>query len=152
MDNELLLSMKNNENEDSIKEVVEARKQFDEYLKEIAYYYGGGRHNAGAFMILSKYVTEWTSLEIRIGKLLNNAYLYELIENEDYNIIFNAIDWLVKEKEILKKAYPHQVDEFNNYLNCLNEYKKIIDDTVENGFSYYDNLVISIGEPVEVES
>lgn len=140
----------------NVDEVVEARRQIDEYIKEFNSYFGGGKHDAGAFIVLSKYVIEWTSLEIRIGKLLNNAYLYELVKNEDYDIIFNAIDWLVKEKEIYKKAYPKQVDEFNNYLNCLNEYKKIIEDTIENGFDYYDNLVIAafdnVDEPVEVEA
>lgn len=137
-----------------VNEVQEARRQIDEYIKEFNSYFGGGKHDAGAYLVLCKYVTEWTSLEIRIGKLLNNAYLYELIENEDYDIIFNAIDWLVKEKEIYKKAYPRQADEFNSYLNCLNEYKKIIEATIENGFSYYDNLVIAnignVEEPVEV--
>lgn len=140
----------------NVDEVVEARRQIDEYIKEFNSYFSGGKHDAGAFMVLSKYVIEWTSLEIRIGKLLNNAYLYELVKNEDYDIIFNAIGWLVKEKEIYKKAYPKQVDEFNNYLNCLNEYKKIIEDTIENGFDYYDNLVIvafdNVDEPVEVEA
>lgn len=145
-----------NYTENEVERIVDARNEIDKHIDETNRHFKDKKEFTGVYLILSKYVIEWTSLEIRIGKLLNNAYLYGLIENEDYDIIFNAIDWLVKEKKIFKRAYPGQADEFNSYLNCLNEYKKILEATIENGFSYYDNLVIAnidnVEEPVEVEA
>lgn len=136
-------------NEYFVNKVLEARNEIDGHIEETNSYFKDKKELTGVYLILSKYITEWTSLEIRIGKLLNNAHIYELVKNEDYYIIFDAIDWLIKEKEIYKKAYPHQEDEFNNYINCLNEYRKIIEDTFENGFDYYDNLVLTSVKELE---
>ena len=135
--------------EKEVEDIIDVRKEVDKHIEETYNYLKDKNEERTIYLILSKYVTEFSSLEIRIGKLLNKPYLYTVVNNGYYEFIFNAIDLLIKEKELYKKLYPNQADEFNNYINCLNEYKKIIDATVENGFSYYDNLVLSNVNEIE---
>ena len=138
--------------EKEVEDIIDVRKEVDKHIEETYNYLKDKNEERRIYLILSKYVTEFSSLEIRIGKLLNKPYLYTVVNNGYYEFIFNAIDLLIKEKELYIKLYSNQADEFNNYINCLNEYKKIIDATVENGFSYYDNLVMSNGNELESNS
>ena len=113
----------------------------DIYLEAFNSHFSGNKELSGVFLVLNKYVTEWTSTDKKIKNLLNNAYLYDLLEENKSDVILDVIKWLKREKEILKEVYPHQEEEINTYLECLVEYEGIVKATVENGFSYYKNLV-----------
>ena len=120
---------------------MEAKSEFDKFITVWNNHFQNKRVLSTVYIILTKYTTEWTSTENKITNLLNNAYLYELVKNEEYDVIFEAIEWLKKEKEILKEQYPDQAEEFNSYISCLNEFEEIIETTKENGFSYYEDLI-----------
>ena len=116
-------------------------KEHETFINEWNVHFKDKEELSMAYVILSKYVTEWTSTETKIANLLNNAFLYDLVKEGNSAIVLEAIEWQLKEKEILKKDYPQQEEEFNSYISCLNEYKEIIETTIEIGFNYYSNLV-----------
>lgn len=116
-------------------------KEHETFINEWNVHFKDKEELSMAYVILSKYVTEWTSTETKIANLLNNAFLYDLVKEGNSAIVLEAVEWQLKEKEILKKDYPQQEEEFNSYISCLNEYKEIIETTIEIGFNYYSNLV-----------
>lgn len=124
-------------------------KEHETFINEWNVHFKDKTELSAAFTILSKYVTEWTSTETKIANLLNNAYLYELVKEGNSAIVLEAIEWQLKEKQILIKKYPQQEEEFNSYISCLTEYKEIIETTIEIGFNYYSNLVLVNSTAVE---
>ena len=118
--------------------------EINEYVNEFNKHFKDKTELSGAFMVLSKYVTEWTSTDIKINNLLCNAYLFNLLEENKSDIVLEAIEWLKKEKQVFLKHYPKQEQEFKTYIECLDKYEGIVKATVENGFSYYENLVADV--------
>ena len=117
-------------------------KNHETFLNEWNVHFKDKEELSAVYMILNKYGTDFNSTDVKIANLLNNAYLYELVKEGNSGIILDAIEWKLKEEDILKNEYPQQEEEFNSYISCLNEYKEIIETTEEIGFSYYSNLVI----------
>ena len=78
-------------------------KEHETFINEWNVHFKDKEELSMAYVILSKYVTEWTSTETKIANLLNNAFLYDLVKEGNSAIVLEAIEWQLKEKEILKK-------------------------------------------------
>ena len=121
-------------------EIKEPTKH-DKYLEALNRKFKKDKEFSGAYLVLYKYVTEWTTTDKKIVNLLNNAYLYDLLKKGKAEKVLEAIEWTKEENNILINKYPHQEEEFNTYLECLGKFEEIVKATVDNGFSYYDGLV-----------
>lgn len=103
------------------KELTEFRRKLNRLLNEKS------KDFSAVVLILTKHSTEWTSTENKLNNLLNNAFLYELLEKGHSELILEVIELLKEENTILLKEFPTQTEEYKNNLTCLTDYEKIVE-------------------------
>ena len=93
-----------------------------------------------AYGVLLLYVNEKTSTEKKIAYLLNNKIAYYLVENNSLEEFLEAIQLMKEEQDIFLKHFP-TLEDPKNTLEYLKNFEEIIENTVDNGFNYYKELV-----------
>ena len=93
-----------------------------------------------AYGVLLLYVNEKTSTEKKVAYLLNNKIAYYLVENNSLEEFLEAIQLMKEEQDIFLKHFP-TLEDPKNTLEYLKNFEEIIENTVDNGFNYYKELV-----------